>query len=288
MAKTGSDYERFVLTIQQAILNSEEFSKQKNIKIELNKKIVDNTGTEREFDLYWEYELAGITYKTIIECKDYNSKISVEKIDALIGKIKDLPDIKPVFATKTGYQSGAETKAKHNKIDLLIVREQIEDDWKDKNGNPFIKKIFIRLIALPAPEIINFQTFVDEDWIIKNTNIDTTKPIAMQGMNNEIFIYDENKNEQYSLQELSKKTSEEDEEITKDTFRHIEIFENAYIDYNNVKLKLKKFLFDYIRQNPIESNIEIDITKELIGVIEYINQNKKTAVFKDRVIKDWN
>ena len=288
MAKAGTDYERFVLTIQQAILNSEEFSKQKNIKIELNKKIVDNTGTEREFDLYWEYQLAGITYKTIIECKDYNSRISVEKIDALIGKIKDLPDIKPVFATKTGYQSGAETKAKHNKIDLLIVREQIEDDWKDKNGNPFIKKIFIRFIALPAPEIINFQTFVDEDWIIKNTNIDTTKPITMQGMNNEIFIYDENKNEQYSLQELSKKTSKEDEEITKDTFRHIEIFENAYIDYNNVKLKLKKFLFDYIRQNPIESNIEIDITKELIGVIEYINQNKKTAVFKDRVIKDWN
>jgi hypothetical protein len=142
-------------------------------------------------------------------------------------------------------------------------------------------------VSLPAPEIINFQTFVDEDWIIKNTNIDTTKPITMQGMNNEIFIYDENKNEQYSLQELSKKTSEEDEEITKDTFRHIEIFENAYIDYNNVKLKLKKFLFDYIRQNPIESNIEIDITKELIGVIEYINQNKKTAVFKDRIIKDW-
>ena len=201
MAKAGTDYERFVLTIQQAILNSEEFSKQKNIKIELNKKIVDNTGTEREFDLYWEYQLAGITYKTIIECKDYNSRISVEKIDALIGKIKDLPDIKPVFATKTGYQSGAETKAKHNKIDLLIVREQIEDDWKDKNGNPFIKKIFIRLIALPAPEIINFQTFVDEDWIIKNTNIDTTKPITMQGMNNEIFIYDENKNIIFNIDE---------------------------------------------------------------------------------------
>ena len=287
MANNGRLYENFVAELQQALIDSQMFMKTKSIKIEKNKSITDRCGISREFDLYWEYQLAGITYKTIIECKDYNSRISVEKIDALIGKIKDLPDIKPVFATKTGYQSGAETKAKHNKIDLLIVREQIEDDWKDKNGNPFIKKIFIRLIALPAPEIINFQTFVDEDWIIKNTNIDTTKPITMQGMNNEIFIYDENKNEQYSLQELSKKTSEEDEEITKDTFRHIEIFENAYIDYNNVKLKLKKFLFDYIRQNPIESNIEIDITKELIGVIEYINQNKKTAVFKDRIIKDW-
>jgi len=288
LAKLGSDYEKFVQALQQAILNSEEFSKQQNIKVELNKKIVDNTGTEREFDLYWEYELAGITYKTIIECKDYNSKISVEKIDALIGKIRDLPDIKPVFATKIGYQSGAETKAKHNKIDLLIVREQIEDDWKDKNGNSFIKKILIKSIVLIPPYINNFQPYVDKDWIENYTNIDTSKPLQYSAMNNEIFIFDEDKNEKYSLQELSNKVSENDEEIAKDVFKHIEELENAYICYDDMKLKLKKFTFDYIKQNPMESNIEIDIGKELIGVIEYINLNKKTAIFKDRVIKDWN
>ncbi|MDN5042851.1 hypothetical protein O8C80_05795 [Aliarcobacter butzleri] len=48
MPKLGSDYEKFVQALQQAILNSEEFSKQQNIKVELNKKIVDNTGTERD------------------------------------------------------------------------------------------------------------------------------------------------------------------------------------------------------------------------------------------------
>lgn len=61
---------------------------QKNIEIERNKKIKDNYGIVREFDLYWEYELAGVIYKTIIECKDYASRVSIDKIDAFIGKLE--------------------------------------------------------------------------------------------------------------------------------------------------------------------------------------------------------
>ena len=80
MHNDGKKYERFVAGLQQAIINSETITAQKNINIELNKKIIDNCGVEREFDLYWEYELGGITYKTIIECKDYNSDMSVENI----------------------------------------------------------------------------------------------------------------------------------------------------------------------------------------------------------------
>ena len=65
----GKDYEEFVKTLQQALLYSELIGSSKNIEIESNKKITDNNGIEREFDLYWEYELAGVTYKTVIECK---------------------------------------------------------------------------------------------------------------------------------------------------------------------------------------------------------------------------
>jgi hypothetical protein len=103
MNRSGKEYEGFVAKLQQAILDSEEFTHQKNIKIEMNKIIIDKNGVEREFDLYWEYELGGFTYKTIIECKYYNSTISIDKIDALIGKIHDIPDLKAVFATKQGY-----------------------------------------------------------------------------------------------------------------------------------------------------------------------------------------
>jgi hypothetical protein len=67
----GKNYEIFVQNLYQALLDSEIQGLQKNIKIERNKMILDKNGINREFDLYWEYEFAGITYKTVIECKDY-------------------------------------------------------------------------------------------------------------------------------------------------------------------------------------------------------------------------
>lgn len=205
MANNGRDYEEFVAKLQQALINSEVFLEQKNITIERNKKIIDNCGIEREFDIYWEYELGGMLYKTIIECKDYASSVSVDKIDALIGKIRDIPDIKPVFATKTGYQSGAETKAKQHKIDLLVIREQNNDDWKDDDGNPLVKIIELNIHFLIPAEIKKFQPFIDKDWMEQNTDIDLSKPLHFSAKNNEIFIEDRIKNEIYSLLDLSTK-----------------------------------------------------------------------------------
>src|SRR5690606_14872243 len=126
----------FVARLQHAILYSEEIAKQKNIQIEVNKRLIDNSGIERQFDVYWEYELGGYKYKTVIECKDYASSVSIEKIDALVGKLNDLPDIKAVFATRSGYQSGAKIKAEKHNIELLLVREQNDSDWIGDDGVP--------------------------------------------------------------------------------------------------------------------------------------------------------
>lgn len=86
MANTGKEYEFFVAKLQQAIINSEDRGAQKNVVVETNKKLTDSCGIERQFDIYWEYELGGLTYKTAIECKDYASTVTVDRIDALIGK----------------------------------------------------------------------------------------------------------------------------------------------------------------------------------------------------------
>lgn len=79
MTNTGIEYEKFVQTLMQVILNSEAEGRQKNIEVEHNKKLIDRYGIERQFDIYWEYEQAGFVYKTIIECKDYNSAVGIEK-----------------------------------------------------------------------------------------------------------------------------------------------------------------------------------------------------------------
>lgn len=93
LKNTGRKYEQFVAKLQKALMDSQGLIQQHNISIELNKKLIDKNGIEREFDIYWEYEFGGIAYRTVIECKDYESKISIDRIDSFIGKLRDFPGI---------------------------------------------------------------------------------------------------------------------------------------------------------------------------------------------------
>ena len=284
MTNTGKEYEKFVASIQQALLNAENITTQRNIKVELDKKIIDNCGIERQFDIYWEYEMGGLTYKTVIVCKDYSSNVSIEKIDALVGKTRDIPDLKPVFATKKGYQSGAQTKAEQNKIDLLIIREQNESDWTAEDGTPLIKKIRIDVrICMPA-HIRKFDPMIDGKWIKENTSLDTSKPISFSALNNEIFIEDVSKNEKYSLHELSSRlTPIENKEYG--VFEKVEKFDNAFIYHQDFKLKLIGYKIEYSIPKPVHQPIEMDFSKELIGVIEYLQKGTKKSIFKNGIVK---
>lgn len=286
MANDGKAYERFVQNLHQALLDFEDIIKQKNIKIERNKKIIDNCGIEREFDLYWEYELAGITYKTIIECKDYKSRVSVEKIDALIGKIRDIPDLKPLFATKVGYQRGAEAKAKNNKIELLIVREQSDEDWKDGQGNSFIRELFINVLIQSPANITKFSPSIDADWVKENTDIDISKPFNLSNMSDSIFIDDLILGEKYSLYELEQRLGASAEGKYGDLI-YSNSFDNAFLVSDELRFKLRSYDINYILSPPTSMPFHIDYSKDLIGVIEYPHKEQKTAIFTDKIIKDW-
>lgn len=278
----GMDYELFVQGIYQALMASEEFSHQKNIEVVRNKFIVDRSGVERQFDLYWEYELAGVNYKTVIECKDYASRIGIEKIDALIGKLHDIPGLRPVFATKTGYQSGAKAKAQANGIDLLVVREQNDEDWKDKVGGPLVKQLIIHMHALPSPRVTQFRPHVDVEWLEKNgLTLGEVGEVPV----NEIYIEHISNHERYSLYELVSRLASENSNFG--SFVHTECFEEAYLVHSTQKFKIRSYEMTYIIPDPIQSEIVVDYSKQLIGVIEYIHKEKKTAIFKDKVIPNW-
>lgn len=284
MVNTGKEYEIFVSSIQQAILHADLLAINKNIKVEVDKRIIDNCGIERQFDIYWEYELGGITYKTVIECKDYNSRISVEKIDALIGKTCDIPDLKPVFATKKGYQSGAKIKAEQNKIDLLIVREQNESDWSDKDGNPLVKELHFNM-QLQYPAVIKeFNPILNAEWVQNHTNLRLSEVAGYRKeLSTDIVIEDLTLDKKYSLYDLGYTLASSfsgsygaviEDEIT---------FDNAFIYYSNVKLKLQSYRIKYLVPKPSSSQLEIDFTKQLIGVVEYLSKGIKKSVFKDHI-----
>jgi len=276
----GKAYEVFVASLQEAILNSEYKNIHTNIIVEHNKKIIDNCGIERQFDVYWEYELGGLTYKTVIECKDYNSKITVDKIDSIIGKIKDIPDLKPVFATKKGYQSGAEKKARKNNVELLIIREQNESDWIGKDGTPYIKKVSVNYKIISSANILKFLPIFDVDWIHNNTDIGNSNEIVIDGLSNEIFIIDKNKGTKKSLHKLSN----EFKPLGKKKYGEFEIIndiENGYIKFKNNEYKILKYKVVYQINPPRENKMEIDFSKEYRGVIEYLNKGIKKSILKN-------
>nr|WP_300311054.1 restriction endonuclease [Halomonas sp.] len=282
--KDGKAYEEFVGQIHEALLNAEGITAQKNIQIERNKKLVDNCGVAREFDLYWEYELAGVIYKTVIECKDYQSTVSVEKIDALIGKIRDLPDLRALFATKRGYQSGAIKKAKQNRIDLLVVREQNDSDWTSLDGTPLIKTVCINMHVCSAARTKEFAPAIDGEWVRKNTSIDVSQGLNMNGRTDEIIIDDVARDKKYSLYELESRLGPKGDSEHGEFEEQAE-FEEAYLLYNGLRLKMKSFRLVYEIGQPHVQPIKIDLSKELVGVIEYLQRGAKTSIFKNGVIK---
>ena len=287
MSNNGKEYEQFVSRLQQALIDSEEFLKQKNITIETNKKIKDSNGQNREFDVYWEFELSGINYKNVIECKDYKNAVSLEKIDAFIGKLTDFPNFMPIYATKTGYQSGVKAKAEKHKVNLLIVRNQNDSDWEDQDGNPYIKSVHIKTEMIPPAEIINFTTVFDRDWIKENTDASMLDEKTIDMSSDNVFIEDLKSQEpKYSAKELTDKLCYS----TKGEygiFNQTKNFENAFIYFGLRKFKLTSYTIEYRLLAPITMNQHLDFSKDIIGVIEDVLSKSKTAVYNDKVVRNW-
>ncbi|MDE0521016.1 MAG: restriction endonuclease [Boseongicola sp.] len=285
MAKPGKAYEEFVAGLHRALLEAERLVDGHNIEVELNKIIIDNDGLEREFDVYWEYEIAGIQYRTVIECKDYNSSVSVVEIDALLGKTQYIPGLRLVFATKKGYQSGAKTKAIRNNVDLLIVREQNESDWYAPDGTPLLKRIHIDIMYQMPTIIHSFSPAVDVDWMEEHTDIDTSKPLAISGLNSDIVIEDRSAGKIHSLLEISRDLQPIG---ALDTGRFTDTlnFEDAFIVHKEQRFKMKSCDIEYTIPEALKSTLEIDFSAQLDGVIEYLQSNVKATIFGDRVMRE--
>lgn len=68
----STPYELLVQELHQALLNNDGVE---NINVRHNVKIKGRSGATHQIDVYWEFKLAGVTYKTCIECKHYNTSV---------------------------------------------------------------------------------------------------------------------------------------------------------------------------------------------------------------------
>lgn len=279
MKNTGKDYEEFVQSLYQAIIRSEfiGITDHKNINVEINKFISDKNGIERQFDIYWEYTLADITYKTVIECKDYKSKVSIDRIDSFIGKLSDIPGLRGLFASRNGYQSGAHIKAQQHNIELLIIREQNASDWKNEDGVPLLKAVNFNATAILPAHIVGFEM-----QLPKGAN-----PIEnMGGFSNEITIQHNDTGKKYTIQDLSGiLLKEHNDQYGK--FEKEEKFLGKVITPNDV-IPIVGYKVQYEILKPSTESWTLDFGEKLIGVVEYLHKGTKSLVFDDTIKKRKN
>lgn len=112
---SSSDFEKFTLRLlhqQAALLPNAEFTH--------NETIAATDGTY-QIDGTIRFELMGVHYLTLVECKKYNSPISREKVQILYDKIRTLGAQKGILATTSYFQTGAIQYASLHGIALVQI-----------------------------------------------------------------------------------------------------------------------------------------------------------------------
>ncbi len=121
---TGHPYELLAQAIWQALNDQEELT---NVKVQCNVTLEGNL-TSHEIDVYWEFKRSGVTYRTVVQAKDWINPVKQEQLIAFKKVLEDLPgQPRGIFVTRTGYQRGALQVAKATGIELFEL-SQVEGE----------------------------------------------------------------------------------------------------------------------------------------------------------------
>jgi hypothetical protein len=181
---SGKEYEILTQAIYQAILRSEGVE---TINVLHNVDISGKSGCKHQIDVYWEFRLGGVTFKTAIECKRYADPLEIGRVRDFYAVLADVGNTQGIIVTTTGYQSGAKQFAEFYGINLRELRTPSVKDWHGK-----IKNVHINFEVV-TPNIIGADIKVDPTWLAAQTSLDPSNfTIKQSGMSDEIGLFDAN------------------------------------------------------------------------------------------------
>ncbi len=130
------EYELLTQAIYQAILRRDGH----NIDVQHDVKLPGKSGVHHQIDVIWKFRMAGIDHAVAIECKNYATAITLEKVRNFYAVLHDVGNCQGIMVTRTGYQTGAEQFAQFYGIGLKVLRKPMPRDWDGR-----IKDIQINL-----------------------------------------------------------------------------------------------------------------------------------------------
>ncbi|MGB9132904.1 MAG: restriction endonuclease [Methanosarcina sp.] len=118
--EAGQELENIVENVYSILLHNEHL---KNSKIEKNHIENGRSGAKHEFDIFYEVDIAGVTHKVAIECKNHNRKITKGTFGEFKQKLDDCNNIRGFMISAKGYQEGAKLEGKYYGIELITTED---------------------------------------------------------------------------------------------------------------------------------------------------------------------
>lgn len=197
----GDEYEDFSAEIISKIRELEQVGLVRPISIEQKVKLQAPYGAKREIDILITYlDSESRKLKAAIECKDYKSAVSVEKIEAFRTKCDNLKIDKAIFFSKNGFQKGAIQSAEYNHIQLIELRKPTETDWEGRVRNILItlNANFVKILHCSIDACLGVQQCAclpDETEIICNGEATSFYKLALDdSLGKEQGVYEFDKN----------------------------------------------------------------------------------------------
>ena len=118
-------------------------------------KIKGESGAYHQIDVLTSHSDGVHTYKTAIECKNWNKKVSKDAITKLAVILEDTGVEKGVVVSSLGFTEDSKKVAEYKNISLVELRRPADKDWEGR-----IKDIHIG-IHIDIPEIYDYEFFQD-------------------------------------------------------------------------------------------------------------------------------
>ncbi len=134
------EYEKLTQAVYQAILAEEGVD---GVKVDHDLDITGKSGVDHQVDVSWRFKQATVEHHVLIECKNYSSAITLEKVRNFYAVLQDIGNCRGLMVTKTGFQSGVVKFSEYYGIGLKLLREPTDEDWRGK-----VKDITVNIHAI--------------------------------------------------------------------------------------------------------------------------------------------
>jgi hypothetical protein len=124
-------------------------------KVEESQEITERgRNAKREIDLLLEQKVFGTPIRIAVEVRGRKRKDTLEWIDVLVGKYKDMNVQKIIAISASGFTGEALNKARDEHIDTLTLAQAEDLDWP----NEFTKIGIARVVRTDSPHSANIVT----------------------------------------------------------------------------------------------------------------------------------